>query len=257
MGWTRWLWLIVATLFAVPLPNEGGASARDELRAAMRQARDGDLQADWNKMLDARERFAELVNDDELSPLAHYYMAYTDWRLSSLAYVAVGPAYQTKLSERAIASLDAAILKRPQFPDAHALLAICLGAWIRADPSQSDRLIPRIRKAWEGALPAGERNPRVMLLRAMALTFVPPPAGNKEEGLALWRKAIDAFPSDRPEPLMPDWGDAESIAWLGGAHLFMLEPKEAVPFLERAVKLRPDFWWAGKAALPLARRPIP
>jgi hypothetical protein len=96
-----------------------------------------------------------------------------------------------------------------------------------------------------------------MLMRAMALTFVPPPVGNKEEGLALWRKAIDAFASDRPEPLMPDWGDAESIAWLGGAHLFMLEPKEAVPLLERATKMRPDFWWASKAALPLARRPIP
>jgi hypothetical protein len=31
---------------------------------------------------------------------------------------------------------------------------------------------------------------------------------------------------------------------------------DAQAALEEAVRLRPDFWWAARAALPQARRPI-
>jgi hypothetical protein len=135
------------------------------------------------------------------------------------------------------------------------MLATCLAMWIMGDRTQYDKLMPRLEPVWKEAMPAIDRNPRVMLLRAINLSYSP--VGNPKEGHALWLKAIEAFKTDRPEPLMPDWGDVESLAWLGGAHLFRREAKDALPLLERAVKVRPDFWWASKAALPLARRPIP
>jgi hypothetical protein len=96
-----------------------------------------------------------------------------------------------------------------------------------------------------------------MLLRAISLTFAPPPYGNREKGIELWRQAIQAFQTDRPDALMPDWGNVEAIAWLGGTQLAANQHAEAVELLERAVRMRPDFWWADKAALPIARRPIP
>ncbi|HEY7499221.1 MAG TPA: tetratricopeptide repeat protein [Vicinamibacterales bacterium] len=233
---------------------------RDAMRAAIQQARDGDLQADWNKMLDARERFAAVAaasgSDGEISPLAHYYLGYTDWRLSSLAFMAVGPKAQAALAERAATSLDTAIEKRPKFPDAHALLAAVLATWAYGDPSVRDKVLPRMQAAWKAALPDGEGNPRVLLLRAMSLVFAPPPYGNREQGLEMWRRAIDAFEKERPSTLEPNWGYVEAIAWLGGTHLAAGEYKEAVQLLERAVKIRPDFWWARKAALPVAKRPI-
>jgi tetratricopeptide (TPR) repeat protein len=231
-------------------------NTHEEFRAAMRQARDGDLQADWNKMVDARERFSAFAADKELSPLAHYYLGYTDWRLSSLVFVAVGATAQASLLERAVAALEVAIEKRPQFPEAQALLATCLASWAFTDASRRDELIPRIRPAWQAAWPAGEKSPRVMLLRAISLTYAPPPYGNREKGIELWRQAIQAFHTDRPESLMPDWGNVESVAWLGGVQLAADQHAEAVELLERAVSMRPDFWWAGKAALPIARRPI-
>lgn len=228
-----------------------------DFRAAIRLARDGDLQGDWNKMLDARERFAAMAGDEQLAALAHYYLGYTYWRLSSLAYVAIGPSGQAKLLGRAIDSLEMAIRRQPQFPDAHALLATCLGVQRYLDPRQADRLGPRIREAWKAALPDGARNPRVMLLRAMSMTFAPPPDGDREKGLEFWRQAIEAFPSDRPAPLMPDWGDVEAVAWLGGTYLALGRSGEAAELLERAVRMRGDFWWARRAALPIARRPVP
>jgi tetratricopeptide (TPR) repeat protein len=233
------------------------ADKTSDMRSAIRQARDGDLQGDWNKMMDARDRFVALATDAELSALAYYYVGYTYWRLSSLAFVALGPRAQVQLVERAVTALETAIQKRPDFPDAHALLAACLAAILNGDPSRTDAIVPRIRTAWQGALPAGANNPRVMLLRAIAVTFAPPEyGGNREKGLEMWKQAIGAFEKDRPEPLMPDWGHAEALAWLGGAYLGADQPVEAVMQLERAIALRPDFWWAAKAALPIARRPI-
>lgn len=255
VGRSRCMWLMVTACVAASSAYAAGVKPRDELKAAMRQARDGDLQADWNKMMDARERFIALTSDEELSALAHYYVGYTNWRLSSLAFVAIGPGGQGPLLEQAVAALESALQKRPQFADAQALLATCLASWAFANPSRRDELIARVYTTWKG-LPADEGNPRVMLLRAMSRTFAPPPYGDREKGLALWREAIAKFPSDHPEPTMPDWGDVEAVAWLGGFHLFANEPQEAVVLLERAVKMRPDFWWAGKAALPVARRPI-
>lgn len=248
--------LLVAACVAAGSLEVGSGNTREEFRAAIRLARDGDLQADWNKMLDARARLLAFAGDARLSALAHYYLGYTYWRLSSLAYVAIGPAGQIGLIQRAVRSLETAIEKRSQFPDAHALLATCLGLWISADPSQTERLRPRLRSAWDAAIPAAAGNPRVSLLRAMALTFAPAPYGDREKGLALWRQAIDAFQADRPDQLMPDWGEVEAIAWLGGTLLALDRPTDAVEWLERAARMRPDFWWAGKAALPLARRPL-
>jgi tetratricopeptide (TPR) repeat protein len=229
----------------------------DDLRVAVKQARDGDLQADWGKLVDARDRLDRLAGDQQLAALVHYYLGYTYWRLSSLAYVAVGQQAQAQLAERAVKELEIAIEKRPQFPDAHALLATCLVTTLGVDRSRIESVVPRISSAWQKALPAGADNPRVMLLRAIATTFAPAEyGGNRDKGLALWKQAIEAFESDKPEALMPDWGRAEALAWLGGAYLMANQPGEAIAPLERAIALRPDFWWATKAALPMARRPI-
>jgi tetratricopeptide (TPR) repeat protein len=251
----------IASLFAVIVAAGAAAASEDkdheELRAAARLARDGDLQADWNKMQAARARLAALTTHAELAPLAHYYVGYADWRMSSLAFVAMGQPGSTRLVERAVASLEASVRKRPAFPDAQALLATCLAIRVGMDASQQEALVPRIRAAWQAALPAVESNPRVMLLRAMSLVFAPPPYGDREKGLALWRQALAKFATHREAGLMPEWGDVEAVAWLGGAYLMFDQHEEAVEFLERAVHMRPDFWWAGKAALPIARQPAP
>ena len=152
--------LVAALLVAhVAAAGAAGVDTRTELRAATQQARDGDLQADWNKMLDARARFAAVADDEELAPLAYYYMGYTDWRLSSLAFMAVGASAQVRLAERAMASLEVAIQKRPDFPDAHALLTVA-ATRMMGNPSVGEQMMPRIRAGWQAALPAGAGNPR-------------------------------------------------------------------------------------------------
>ncbi len=235
--------------------------AMEELRVAKQQALDADLRADWNGLFDVRQRFEILAGQQEVSAVAQYFLGYVDWRMSSLAYIVLGPPGLVVPLERAVQALSRAVALEPSFADAQALLATCAGILLNADSTRRDTLIPVIKTAWPIALERGEDNPRVQLLRAMTEFFVPPErGGDREGGLERWKRAIRLLEEDggRPrDPRMPDWGHAEAWAWLGGAYLTLGQPREAADALERAVALRPDFWWAAKAALPFAKRPLP
>lgn len=232
--------------------------ARDVVRAAKQQALDADLQADWDGLLDARERFASLQVSGDAAALRQYYLGYVDWRLSSLAYVAVGNSAMLPLISRAVDELSQSAALQPASAETQALLATCSGILIGLDRTRAATLGPINKAAWATALDLGKDNPRVELLRAMSEFFVPPEfGGNRERGLERWKRAIDLFEQETkvaPDPVAPAWGRAEASAWLGGADLTIDRRDDAVVALERAVSLRPDFWWAARAALPQAKR---
>jgi len=228
-----------------------------EVRDASRQARDGDLQADWNKLLDARGRLERFVDEKNLAALVHYHLGYIDWRLSSLVYMSAGISGQAPYLRRGVTELEQAVALQPDFADAHALIAMMTGVLIGSDPSQIEVLRPRLQIAWKAALQPEHPSPRVMLLRAMAVFASPPQyGGSREKGLALWQEAIGLFEQDHTSDLPgPEWGHAEAWGWLGGAYLMSSEPDKAVTAFERALRLRKDFWWVARIALPQAKRP--
>jgi hypothetical protein len=119
--------------------------------------------------------------------------------------------------------------------------------------------MPLMKSGWAAALAHGADNPRVQLLRAMTEVFVPPQyGGDAARGFERWKQAIALFEQEDKRgssAAIHAWGHAEAWAWLGGAHLTSGRHGEAQAALERAVDLRPDFWWAAHAALPQARRP--
>jgi hypothetical protein len=246
---------ILSVLIAMIGANHAQSSRvpAQQLRDAMRLARDGDLQADWGKMLAARERLVALTRDADIAARAHYFVGYTDWRLSALAYVGVGPQAQQRLTERAIESLQKAVARDPSLLEAQALLATCGSILVGLERARMETMLPVVTNAWKASAAGVGHNPRVTLLRAMNQTFAPAPYGNRDEGHRLWQQAIDMFEQEGTDPSV--WGRAEAFAWRGGAHLIANEPAQAVPWLERATALRPDFWWAAKVALPMARRP--
>ena len=251
----RYAVLILSVLIAMIGANytQSSRSQEQQLHDAVRLARDGDLQADWGKMLDAREQLVTLTRDQGVVARAHYFVGYTDWRLSALAYVGIGPQAQRTLTERAIESLQRAVAGDPSLLEAQALLATCGSILVGLDRTRMEVMLPVVTNAWKAAAPGVGQNPRVTLLRAMSQTFAPAPYGNREEGQRLWQQAIDLFEREHTDPAV--WGRAEALAWRGGAYLIANEPAQGVPWLERAIALRPDFWWAAKVALPMARRP--
>ena len=232
--------------------------ARDEVRAAKHQALDADLKADWNGLLDARDQFAKLPATGDVGALRLYYLGYVDWRLSSLAYVGLGAKLVNPLVSRAVDELKQSAALQPASAETQGLLAMCAGLMIAFDRTRTEELRPVTQAAWQQALEVGKDNPRVQFLRAMVEVFAPPEfGGNRDGGLERWKHAIELFDKEAtsaPAPEAPDWGRAESWAWLGGAYSNLDRREDAVPALERAVAIRPDFWWAARAALPQAKR---
>jgi tetratricopeptide (TPR) repeat protein len=228
-----------------------------ELQAASRLARDGDLQADWNKLLDARARLERLVQHRDIAALAHYQLGYLEWRLSSLVYMSTGFRGQAPHWRRAVSELEQAVASRPDLADAHALIALCTAALLSTDPSQAERLRPRMESAWKAALDPSHTSPRALLLRAMTVFGTPSSyGGSQPQGLELWREAIAGLEKEKTtDPLAPEWGLAEAWGWLGGAYLMQGDNEKAVPAFQRALELRKDFWWVSRVAMPQAKRP--
>jgi tetratricopeptide (TPR) repeat protein len=237
-----------AQLSTVPPP--------DPLVAAREMARNADLRGDWEGLQAAVRRLKTLARSEDAA-LRHYYLGYTSWRMASLAYLAGGAPLTTPLLEDALAELDAAVTVDPRLADANALIGVICGTLIAADPSRAVTLGPRGREAAGRAFASAPGNPRVLLMRAMATTFSPPAVGgDRTRGLGLWREALTRFEtSTATDPRLPDWGEAEGWGWLGGAHLMAGEHAEALRAFDRALALRPDFWWVERIARPQALAP--
>ena len=177
--------------------------------------------------------------------------------MASLAYLAGGAPLTTPLLEDALAEFDAAVAVDPRLADADAPIGVICGTLIAGDPARAATLGPRGREAAGRAFAAAPGNPRVLLMRAMATTFSPPAVGgNRARGLVLWREALARFETSTvTDPRLPDWGKAEGWGWLGGAHLMAGDHAEALRAFDRALALRPDFWWVERIARPQAVAP--
>jgi hypothetical protein len=253
----RKLAIFTLLLLILTAPTTPGQSPSARLVTARRDARDADLRADWTALVRAREAIVRLAGDATLGAWPHYYAAYADYRMSQLAFMGRGFGGQLPLLSRCVRELEQAMRVDSTLADVHALLAVCRGLLYGTDPSRRDSL-PFIMRDRERALELGPRNPRVQLLRAMQ-DYVLPPAlgGGQEKAVARWEESIVMFGADKSTGLAPDWGHAEAVAWLGGAFLMRGEHARAVALLERAVAMRPDFWWARDIALPQAKLPQP
>ncbi len=250
---TAWL-----ALGSVLLASQPQGTGLEQLQAARRAVIDADLHGDWTALIAAREQLTKLSGVPGLRGLVEYELGYADWRLSSLAYLGAGKDAQMELMLRAAAELQASVAARPDFADAQALLAWVAGSALGTDAERGAPLGRLIQPAWKAAAPAVASNPRVALLRAMSTTFAPPAhGGNRERGLEQWKAAAALFEKGaRGDPELPIWGRAESLGWLGGALLAGGDPAGAVRWFERALAVRPDFWWVRTLGLPQARRAV-
>ena len=131
---------------AVPASASAQAApAIDDLHAILRAARDADLRADWDGLIDARQRVASSKAAADTPALTSYYLGYIEWRLSSLAYLVTGSAGMQAALERAVAHLQAATAAQPTFGEAQALLATCAGILAGADRSRIEALVKNAR----------------------------------------------------------------------------------------------------------------
>jgi len=97
----------------------------------------------------------------------------------------------------------------------------------------------------------GKENPRVWLVNGIGSLFTPAQwGGGSETALGQLTKAETLFKSDHPAKAMPDWGRAETYAWLGITHQKLGHKEESRLAYQEALRLEPGFVWVKEVLLP-------
>jgi tetratricopeptide (TPR) repeat protein len=201
----------------------------------------------------ARSTLLPLVQDQQFSALALYYLGYIDFRLATM-HPGMDKDSIVTYFERGIESLRSATEKNAKCAEAYALLGSCYGQKIRFYPLAAIILGPKAGAAFSTALALEPENPRVVLLDAISTYYTPALfGGSKEKGLQGFRKAAALF--DRwknPDSLQPDWGYDEAYTWIGIAYLEQNEAQSSKKAFQRALEINPNNGWVKYVLLPRA-----
>jgi tetratricopeptide (TPR) repeat protein len=178
-------------------------------------------------------------NDD---PLRDYYRGLVQYRLL-LITIGKDKDAAKDAAEACVDRLADADKARKDFPDGLALQAGCMGILSGLKPWKAVFLGSRSTSQLERALKLEPRNPRVILLDALAdyerPKFV---GGDKERAFGKFKLAVEAFEAERQgvSPT-PGWGAPEAYAYLGRSYLDRGDAVAAREALERALLLAPEF----------------
>ena len=187
----------------------------------------------------------QLASSASPDPLKFYYSALASFRLTLLATDRAGRT-KTDVAKAAVdgcvTSLDHALQAREDFADALALQSACLREQADLErwraPFAGSRSVSQMSKAKQ----LEPRNPRVLLLDAMA-DYDHAGASPAERAAALdeLTQAANAYEQERRDVShVPGWGAAEVYVFLARCHLDRGETLAARESLERALLIAPE-----------------
>ena len=235
-------------------PAAGPGVPGREVQRLASEARTADLRGNWDGLMRSHDAIAAVPAPATGAAWIDYYLGYIDWRQASLAYMAEGMPGVAALLRHAAEHLVRAVEAVPGFTEARLLLALVDGGSMNVEPSRIAELAPRLRANAHAVMSEAPDNPRVRFLRAFMGFYGPGRTrAEKDAALVSWREAAASFPT-KPSANEPEWGRAETWAWLGGTLLMDGKPAEAKTALEHAIADRKDFWWARAIVLPQATR---
>ena len=256
----RFLWLAVVASFAVALcPSVYARSARDKLLSAKRVAYDANFQNDQQGLRQAIKEFDSLASDHALGAYALYYAGWTRWSLAASQFQDGRKEEAIATLERSAEDLRKALAASPGNAEFQCALASSLISIAALDPSRRKDLGPEIKPLRSSALKLAPDSPRVIMMDAGMIFWTPAQyGGDQEKGIARWLEAIRRFEDERIEdPILPDWGKALAYGWLANLYLGMNPPRlnDAKIAAEKALTLRPDFWFVKTQVLPNVQTP--
>lgn len=247
---------LAAALAAVALVPAGGLSAQDRAHATADRMRSeihraaiaGSDTAFADIVLFARRAVTAFPED----ALINHYLGYALYRVA-MRTLGDDAGLALEMLEESEAHLQRSIDNQP-IAESHALLAVVLGMRI-VDDETAMTLGMRSRVEMQKARRLDPANPRVRLLEGISAFHAPEVwGGGHESALVHFLAAADLFADDRPEPPLPDWGLAETHAWLGQTYAALGNVEEARGAYERALEEEPGYAWVRDTLLPgLAR----
>lgn len=247
---------LAAALAAAALVPAGGLSAQDRAHATADRMRSeihratiaGNDTAFADIVLFARRAVAAFSED----ALINHYLGYALYRVATRT-LGDDTELALEMLEESETHLQRSIGIEP-IAESHALLAVVLGMRI-VDDETAMNLGMRSRVEMQKARQLDPANPRVRLLEGISAFHAPEVwGGGHESALVHFLAAADLFAEDHPDPPLPNWGLAETHAWLGRTHAALGDVEEARGAYERALEEEPGYAWVRDTLLPgLAR----
>lgn len=233
--------LLVTSEQAVPQSS----TTRESMRDAITRTEYAFFTRDFNGLRASRDTFRQLTAEISLNSLAHYYVAYVDYRL------ALGDSNLKKnqvvdMLNHCVSELDLVLDELPLDADALALQSSCFGVKAGVQPLKAMVFGPRASRRMKKAQNADAANPRVALLEAISLYHRPGLfGGDRDKALKRFQEAAALYQAQTEESdLEPAWGEAEAFAYIGNIHLEQQDEILARNALEQALLLAPEYDWA-------------
>jgi hypothetical protein len=226
---------------------------REKLLAAKQAAYDANFRNDAPGLLEAAAKLDALAPDKELGGLALYYAGWTRWSLAASQLQANQKDEAVASLSRSVEDLKKAVTLMPNNGEFESQLAFSLVSLANVDRTRMAQLLPEVGEHRKRALELAPTSPRVVMMDAGMIFYAPAPYGSQEKGVARWLEAIQLFEAEHVEDaLQPDWGRALAYGWLANMYLGMTPPRtaEAKEMANRALALRPDFWFVKTQVLP-------
>ena len=183
-----------------------------------------------------------LVPTEGESASKSYYAGLANYRLTQLM-LAKDRIRAKETAAECVHSLDRALKINKDFADALALQSACLDMLTTLEAWRTPFAASKSGAQIEKARHLAPRNPRVLLLDAVAVyDRLKGSAAEKDRALNGFRKATAAFEVERQEAEhAPGWGAAEAYVYLGRCYLDRGATLDARDALERALLIAPEF----------------
>jgi hypothetical protein len=249
--------MIVFLLFASAAPARQSRLER-KLVAIKAEAMSADYRADLPKLADVRARAARYSDDPRLGYLADYWSGFASWRIVVNGVSAkMSPDEAKAHLARAVTDFESSIHKKSDFADGYAAAAAVhgwLAAYNHADETAMNKEVENFKRLLSRSLELDPNNPRALWIQAVPYLVLPPEKGGSvDRAIELYRKMIDNSAPLRPESPLPDWGKAEALMSLAGAHL-MKKPSPDVDAADveahDALRLQPEWHYVRDILIP-------
>jgi hypothetical protein len=238
-----WSIVAVACVFSATTASYAdGVSELDDAAARMQYAfHTGDIRG----VEEALSVVQKVALPASFKGMKEYFTAYGQWKLAELRTDAVlsgrrdERAAAAKAALACVRSAQDATKMDATLAEGFAIEAICSATTTRASDVLSSGDCSK-HKSLRTAKEVAATNPRVMLIEAQcteATQDVEPQAF-----IERLRLVVRAFDTARPSrPGQPDWGHAEALTMLGGAHHRQGDSVAARDAIERALIIAPDY----------------
>lgn len=178
--------------------------------------------------------------------LKQEYLAYGEWKSAELAR-ANDKADAAEAADRCVAAtesaLDGGATPAKIKAELYSLQAICATTLGELRSFRAPLYKRKADKSFSEALQLDARNPRVLMVRALA-RGQENSSQTSDTARSQWLDVVQAFTNDAPGIDNPDWGFPEALAALGAVESARGDAVAARDALERALVLAPDYHFA-------------